>query len=213
MAKTISTNSPWGLLKALSTSTAQTFDDTEYRKDPDAECKSKINYNLQQVLLVIIQKTTGHPTHTIFANISIEIDKICAEFNIDFKSKTATMEWKDRRGQWDNCQNKVRKKLVSYPGTDIKFFVSLKTDYIGSISRWGGSYLHGKYYEGKDLQSNTNYAEISIYVPQKRILFTEETMQEVLAEGDLLDMSNDIEEPIIKESKVRKKKTKTDTKK
>lgn len=181
----------------------------DHRTDPTEDCECKTNYTLQQVLLVLIQKMTGHQTHVIFTNISAELDKLYTEFNIDIKKKTATLQWdaNPRYQRWYSSTNKARKKLVTYPGTDIQFYVTVKIEYFDQLSRYdGGRYIHGKYIQKKDVTENTNYIEVSVYVPQKRITFTETSMQEVLAEGDLLDMSSDIEEPELKTDSNKKKK-------
>ena len=186
-----------------------------YLTDPSPDCEAKFNYSMQQVLMVLVQKSTGHKTHEIFNNIAAELEKIRQEFDVDFKSKTLTKKWdylyRDKtHKQWVFKRAANIKKLVCYPGTDIKFFIAVKVHYIANKSRWG-NHIHGKYIDEKDIAENCNYVEVSIYVPQKRITFTDETMQAVLAEGDLLDMSEDIQEPTIKESKARGRKKKTTT--
>ena len=73
---------------------------------------------------------------------------------------------------------------------------------------WGGTYVNGRWMDRKNLTDNINYIDISIYVPQKKILFTDKTIENILAEGELLDMSDNIEEPIFQtESKNKKKRT------
>ena len=44
------------------------------------DCESSINYTMQHILIVMIQKITGHQTHVIFNNILAEIDKIYKQF-------------------------------------------------------------------------------------------------------------------------------------
>lgn len=180
-----------------------------YLEDPSIECNSSTHYTLQQVLLILIQKITGHQTHVIFSNIELELNKMYEEFGIDIKSKKAVLKWKTYGGGfWDGHHKTIsKKKLVTYPQTDIKFYISIKVQYFSHLDRWdGGAYINNRYIKKTELQNNTNYIDVSMYVPQKRILFSETSMQEVLMEGDLLDMSDDIEELDSKTDSKNKKK-------
>jgi hypothetical protein len=197
----------------------QVQDEVEFKHvtDPSEDCEASISYNLQHVLMVMIQKITGHKTHEIFNNMSTIIADMQKDFDMDFRKKTLCREWNDIHREWTYSYRigKNKKKLVTYPGTDIKFYIVLKCEYNGDKvrRRWGDShkYIHGKYV--KDPKENTNYVEVSVYVPQKKIVFTEDTMAKVLMEGDLLDVSDDLEEAELKDSTPkRKKETTTDSK-
>jgi hypothetical protein len=188
----------------------------DYASDASTECVCDTTYELNHALVQLIQKTSGEQTHIIMNNIIAETNKMFKELEIDPNSKASGANWQQVWGphtgkEWYSGYSPRRKnRLVTYPNTDIKFnlIVTLK---------WHNLFQENKYENGKWTQTknikNCNEVKVKVTLPNKILKYTTGDMSMLLAEGDILDESINLDELEIQQSKPpRKKKTKTDSK-
>jgi hypothetical protein len=191
----------------------------DHLRDKSQACTFETEYELNHVLLLLIQKTTGQQTHEIMSNVLLEFNIMMKEHGIDLTKKTAACLM---RKNWDGlCYwtggEKRKRKYIKYLNTAIAFNISV-------VIRWTGNQEQVWTGDGyRKCKTNCNYVKIKINLPQKTIKFDDKNMSLILAEGDLLDFSDDIEDVKLKGSltvaekqakeKQKKLKTKTDSKK
>lgn len=191
--------------------------------DPDEEANKQISYELNHALLKLIQKTTNQQTHEILNYLVSEFETMIKEYSIDLSKKTATCVWRKswdgKTGNWCHNTECRKKKSLIYPGTDITYYMSCSVFWNGTqTDMWDSKKMH--YVK---CEPNTNFTKVVVNLPSKMLRFNETDLAMALAEGDLLDMSSDIEEVQLKSSltpaekearkelRKKKKKTKTDT--
>jgi hypothetical protein len=185
-----------------------------YSEDSDALCQHATKYELNHALVKLIQKTTGESTHVIMNNIIAETNKMFKELDIDPNSKKAGAIWSKGWGKnsshyWSTSY-KRRNKLITYANTDISFNLIVNIHWCEDNSTYVRN-PNGTY--GRtDGPHNINEVTIKVTLPNKTLKYSTSDMSMLLAEGDILDESSDLDELDIKQSKPpRKKKTKTDT--
>jgi hypothetical protein len=177
-------------------------------------CIHETFYELNHALVRLIQKTTNEFTHVIMNNIIAEANNMIKELQIDPNSKKSGATWGryhyDGRYQWYRHNAKRKNKLVTYPNTDIKF------NLVCSII-WHDEYVDYAYdpktHKSKKIKEveNVNFITFKVFLPNKILKFSTSDMSQLLAEGDILDESVDLDEVEIKQSKPPKKKKKTET--
>src|SRR6478736_6888291 len=114
----------------------------KYIYDTSSVCTHDTTYELNHALVQLIQKSTGKQTHEIMNTIIAETNAMFKELEIDPNSKTAGAKWKkgwihNAKYQWVATWNPKRKnKLVTFPGTDVKFNLIINIKYHEQFQQW-----------------------------------------------------------------------------
>lgn len=188
----------------------------------DKKCNFDIDWELNHTLMLIIQKTTGEKTHEILNTVISEFNKMIKEIEFDLSSKKAGATWqRDPYSGWNNKPSRMcwyssvkrRNRILTYPNTDIKLNLKVTCSYSHyeghrSIQTTDGTY------KSRKVPENTNHVTVVVELPIKKLKFSTTDINDILADGDIFDVSTDVAEPELKQSKPpRKKKTKADTNK
>jgi hypothetical protein len=190
----------------------------------DVVCSSNISWEFNHTLMLIIQKTTGQQTHEIMNTVVAELDKMTKEIGFDLNSKKSGAEWRKEwtgwrepitgKKGWDGT-HKRRNRALKYPGTEITFNMVI-TCYYCSGTNTKSEWKNGGWVN-QLLPENCNDVTVKVTLPNKTLKFTTSDMSMILAEGDILDESSDLQDVEIKssptlEDKKKRRKTKTDSK-
>lgn len=176
----------------------------EFTPEP---CECKITYDFTESLLVLFQKASGQQTHEVLSTLEVIAMNMIKDFEIDLYTTTDTYTWNSWRQRWqeDAWKKTVRKIAVTYPNTDISCYLEF-------TFRSGQTDYRSK--------SKSNSVRFNFYVPNKKITYTSERMNEVISEGIIFDATEDLKEmqlkshktpQELKDLKLKKKKTKTDS--
>lgn len=144
-----------------------------YRYKTVDKIKNKVQFEFNRGMMYNLQKSTGHKTHEILANILPLYEQMISDFNIDLNDEYTELGLSIRR-------------YVEYPGTGM--FLSC------SMNCYGIDYLWN---EDEYVQP----IKVNFKMPSGSLKMSLEELNTTVMEGDLLDDSPDINPPKFKNTK------------
>lgn len=177
---------------------------TSHDMDPTDKCESKAYFTATQALMLTLQKTTGKHTHEIMSDLVALYEQMLVDYEIDINKKSTLMSYIAGFG-WGNSNTVNKKRTILFPGSNVYVSCRITLDYyLDDYDEFEFTpyrcYNNKKESECIKCDANTIVVKVSFFMPQRKLTFTQEQLQEMILEGAIFDVSEDIEELKIKDS-------------
>lgn len=163
----------------------------------DEACGHKTYFTVDQALMIVLQSVTGKQTHEIMNELVFIYEGMIRDYEIDLAKKSSGAKW--IYNMW-KPRGKSKRRTDKFPGTDIYVTCNLLVDYKGTkhdeykedaSSYWG---TKKKPENCTKCDANTLLVRANFYMPQVKKLMPQEEINEIILEGELFDVSHDIED-------------------
>jgi len=130
----------------------------------------------------------------------IDMTDTKSTFNLDEEGKPLSYGGNNRNYYYGGGRYRGNaRKTFKYPNTEFLIKVSVTLSYTGSAQDTGGRGVYYPEIKG-NIKENTLVAVATFSTSSSSLTLTEEQMADIQAEGELLDITEDIEEPKFKDS-------------
>lgn len=168
------------------------------------KCNSKTLFKVNKPLIYSIQKITGHHTHQIMNFFAECLNEMTKDFEIDLSDSKSTLQF-DNEGKPDTYSNRSNnsfygytsyrgnaRKTFKYPDTEVFIKCAISLEYTDR-DMWVRSV-------NEQMKKNTMILIATFSTSSAMLTITEEQMSDIQAEGELLDISEDVEERKFRDS-------------
>lgn len=167
------------------------------------KCSSKTLFKVNKPLIYSIQKITGHHTHQIMNFFAECLNEMIKDFEIDLSNSKSTLIFDDegepRTYSMSNSFNYGytsyrgnARRTFKYPDTEVFIKCAISLEYTDR-DMWVRSV-------NEQMKKNTMILVATFSTSSAMLTITEEQMTDIQAEGELLDISEDVEEPKFRDS-------------
>lgn len=168
--------------------------------DKNKKCKNKVVFSVTQSVMLMLQKSTQLQTHEIMKILIDQYEQIMKDYELDPNDKSTGAEWRsDYWGHGNKCwhgKEKRIKKHFDFPNTKVTLSCNLTVYWCAheGYDLKPGAYNKKPENTIVEWKSNTNVIKVNFIMPQTKLYFDAESIGEMMLEGELFDVSDDIKE-------------------